>query len=220
MMMMMHLWLSCYLLFAGISLNVFAATPEECQPLVTPVSLADPSVILGKAYLLVGYTDYDTFKVVLKATESSWLNITESPSNVTSEVFMSQENRINGTCSGSTVRMTLEGNQARVAFTEMEAAMSVLPSCDGCFVFHINYTASDVKKLLEPINVSHKDVANEARGRSLYLLGRQLTLSPSDLEHFRKQASCLGFPEEPDFLFNPEKSFCQEGEGTRIHYAQ
>ncbi|XP_024154090.1 uncharacterized protein LOC112162528 [Oryzias melastigma] len=220
MMMMMRLWLSCHLLFAGISLNVFAATPEECELLVTPVSLADPSVILGKTNYLAGYTDYAPFKGILKATDSSWLNITESPSNITSEVLMSQENRINGTCVGSTVKMTLEGLRARVAFTEMDATLSVLPSCDGCFVFYINYTANDVKKLLEHINVSDKDLADQAQGRSLYLMGKQLTLSPSDLEHFRKQASCLGFLGEPDFLFNPEKSFCREGEGIRLPYSQ
>ncbi|KAF6731567.1 hypothetical protein FQA47_020861 [Oryzias melastigma] len=133
---------------------------------------------------------------------------------------MSQENRINGTCVGSTVKMTLEGLRARVAFTEMDATLSVLPSCDGCFVFYINYTANDVKKLLEHINVSDKDLADQAQGRSLYLMGKQLTLSPSDLEHFRKQASCLGFLGEPDFLFNPEKSFCREGEGLRLPYSQ
>ncbi|KAF6731561.1 hypothetical protein FQA47_020855 [Oryzias melastigma] len=83
MMMMMRLWLSCHLLFAGISLNVFAATPEECELLVTPVSLADPSVILGMTNYLAGYTDYAPFKGILKATDSSWLNITESPSNIT-----------------------------------------------------------------------------------------------------------------------------------------
>uniref|UniRef100_A0A3B3BVL0 Uncharacterized LOC112162528 n=1 Tax=Oryzias melastigma TaxID=30732 RepID=A0A3B3BVL0_ORYME len=184
MMMMMRLWLSCHLLFAGISLNVFAATPEECELLVTPVSLADPSVILGKTNYLAGYTDYAPFKGILKATDSSWLNITESPSNITSEVLMSQENRINGTCVGSTVKMTLEGLRARVAFTEMDATLSVLPSCDGCFVFYINYTANDVKKLLEHINVSDKDLADQAQGRSLYLMGRKQQMKEQKKAHF------------------------------------
>uniref|UniRef100_A0A8C7ZFL9 Apolipoprotein M n=1 Tax=Oryzias sinensis TaxID=183150 RepID=A0A8C7ZFL9_9TELE len=201
--MMMRVWLSCHLLLAGIFLDVFAATPEECQLLVTPLSLADPSVILGKTNFLAGYTNYGAFKSILKATESSWLNITES--NITSEVLMSQENRINGTCLGSTVAMTLEGQSAKVAFADMNSVLSVLPSCDGCFVFYINFTATNVKKLLEHINVSDKASADEAQGSSLYLMGKQLTLSPSDLEHFRKQASCLGFMGEPDFLFNPEK---------------
>uniref|UniRef100_A0A3P9M5I2 Uncharacterized protein n=1 Tax=Oryzias latipes TaxID=8090 RepID=A0A3P9M5I2_ORYLA len=175
--MMMRVCLSCHLLLAGIFLDVFAATPEECQLLVTPLSLADPSVILGKTNFLAGYTDYGAFKGILKATESSWLNITES--NIASEVLMSQENRINGTCVGSTVAMTLEGQSAKVAFADMNSVLSVLPSCDGCFVFYINFTATNVKKLLEHINVSDKATADEAQGSSLYLMGRkQLNKDP------------------------------------------
>lgn len=51
-----------------------------------------PVQILGKTNFLAGYTDYGAFKGILKATESSWLNITES--NIASEVLMSQENRM------------------------------------------------------------------------------------------------------------------------------
>lgn len=32
------------------------------------------------------------------------------------------------------------------------------------------------------------------------------TLKDSDLEHFKKQASCLGFSGEPDFHYNPKNS--------------
>lgn len=35
---------SCFL-FVGLFLSVSALTPEECQPLVTPLSLEDPSMV-------------------------------------------------------------------------------------------------------------------------------------------------------------------------------
>lgn len=68
--------------------------------------------------------------------------------------------------------------------TEMDATLSVLPSCDGCFVFYINYTANDVKKLLEHINVSDKDLADQAQGRSLYLMGRKQQMKEQKKAHF------------------------------------
>ena len=33
---------------------------------------------------------------------------------------------------------------------------------------------------------------------------RESTMKDSDLEHFKKQASCLGFTGEPDFHYDPK----------------
>lgn len=41
----MNLWFSRHFLFAGLFLTISALTREECQPLVTPLSLADYSVV-------------------------------------------------------------------------------------------------------------------------------------------------------------------------------
>lgn len=41
----MNLWFSRHFLFAGLFLTISALTREECQPLVTPLSLADHSVV-------------------------------------------------------------------------------------------------------------------------------------------------------------------------------
>ncbi|XP_072227244.1 uncharacterized protein [Leuresthes tenuis] len=213
----MNLWLSCHLLFVALFLRSSALTPEECQPLITPLSLADPSVMYGKVNFLAGVTDHDAYKAILKVTESSWVNITESPSSTT-EAVMSEGSRINGTCMASGANVTIKDNIASATLTNMTWALHILPSCDGCIVFSLNSTAKNSKKMFELMNISIADDADEIHAHSLYLLGRQLTLKDSDLEHFKKQASCLGFSGELDFLFNPEKSFCKEGEGIKVPF--
>ncbi|XP_075306491.1 uncharacterized protein LOC142368246 [Odontesthes bonariensis] len=213
----MNLWLCCHLLFAALFHSSSALTPEECQPLVTPLSLADPSVMYGKVNFLAGFADHDVFKAILKVTESSWVNVTGSPSSPT-EAVMSEGNKINGICLDSRTNMTIKDDIASATLPNMTWALHVLPSCDGCLLLSINSTVKNTKKMLEMMKVSTADDADEIRARSLYLLGRELTVKDSDLEHFKKQASCLGFSGELDFLFNPEKSFCKEGEGIKFPF--
>ncbi|XP_039676291.1 uncharacterized protein LOC120571417 isoform X2 [Perca fluviatilis] len=88
----MNLWLSAHFLVAGLFLSCSALTSEECQPLVTPLSLVDPSMMYGRSNFLVGYVDRDIYRGILKTTESSWMNFTASPS--ANEVVMSQTNKI------------------------------------------------------------------------------------------------------------------------------
>lgn len=41
----MNLWVSSPFLFAGLVLSVSALTPEECKPLITPLSLTERSTV-------------------------------------------------------------------------------------------------------------------------------------------------------------------------------
>ncbi|KAM6973911.1 uncharacterized protein LKV04_015605 [Tautogolabrus adspersus] len=91
-----------------------------------------------------------------------------------------------------------------------------LPTCDGCMVLNINYTSMNIHKLLEKINISSSTNEPELKAHALYLMANGTTLKDSDLEDFKKQASCLGFTGEPDFHYNPENEFCKEGEGVMI----
>ncbi|XP_041868086.1 uncharacterized protein LOC121656919 [Melanotaenia boesemani] len=211
----MNLWLSSHLLFAALFLSSSALTPEECQPLITPLSLVNSSVIHGKFKFLVGFTDHEAFKAVLKATDSGWLNIRESPTN-TSEVIMSQENKINGTCLSSRANATIENNTITARLINVTSMVHVLPSCDSCLVLDINSTLKNSKDFLQVMRISDPTEANEIQARALYLFGSELTLKDSDLEHFKKQASCLGFSGELDFHFDAKKSFCEEGKGLNM----
>uniref|UniRef100_A0A3B3UTM5 Uncharacterized LOC106952737 n=1 Tax=Poecilia latipinna TaxID=48699 RepID=A0A3B3UTM5_9TELE len=206
----MNLWLGS-LLFASLLLIGSALSPEECQPLVAPVSLADPSVIYGKVNFLAGYTDHDFHGEMLKLTESSWVNITESPAG-NNEIVMSQGSNINGTCLKNTQSMKIEGNTVTSSCKFPNS--HVLPSCDGCLVIAINSTAKNIKILTELFKFSFANIQDEITARSLYFLGKKKSVS--DMELFKKQASCLGFSGEPNFLHKPEKSFCKEEESIKL----
>ncbi|XP_008420465.1 uncharacterized protein LOC103472539 [Poecilia reticulata] len=210
----MNLWLGS-LLFASLLLIGSALSPEECQPLVAPVSLADPSVIYGKVNFLAGYTDHDFHGDMLKLTESSWVNITKSPKG-NNEIVMIQGSNINGTCLKNTQSMNIEGNTITSSILNMTSESHVLPSCDGCLVLMINSTTKNVKILIQLFKLSASNTQEEISARSLYFLGRGSAMAESDMELFKKQASCLGFSGEPNFLHKPEKSFCKEEESIQL----
>ncbi|KAF7211571.1 putative LOC107396831-like protein [Nothobranchius furzeri] len=215
----MNLWLSGFILFASLFLCSSAPTPEECNQLVKPLSLADPSMMFGKMHFIAGYTNHKVYKAVLKITESSWVNIKASPSSNT-QVLMTQENKFGGICLGSTVSVTIDGDTARASIPNINSVFHVLPSCNGCLVFSINSTARHMKELLKLMKIKEAFEDDEIHTQVLYLLSREFTLTDSDLEHFKKQASCLGFSGDPDFRYNPIKTFCQEGEGLRLPHSQ
>ncbi|XP_037651777.1 uncharacterized protein LOC119503825 [Sebastes umbrosus] len=213
----MNLWISSYFLVAGLFLSSSALTPEECQPLVTPLSLADPSMMYGRMNFLASYTDNEECNAMSKMGESSWANTTESPSSP-NELIMSQLNTINGTCFASTVTVTIDGNTATLSIANITTVFHLLPSCDGCLLMSFNSTARNLNKMLQMLNVNSNITGEEINFRGVYLMARESTLKDSDMEHFKKQASCLGFSREPDFLYDPKNGFCAEGEGIKITF--
>uniref|UniRef100_A0A8C9ZB05 Uncharacterized LOC116064682 n=1 Tax=Sander lucioperca TaxID=283035 RepID=A0A8C9ZB05_SANLU len=212
----MNLWLSAHFLVAGLFLSCSALTSEECQPLVEPLSLVDPSMMYGRSNILVGYVDHDLYKGVLKTTDSSWLNFTASTS--TNEVVMSQGTKMNKTCLSTSVKVTIDGNTATTSIGNTTSVFHMLPSCDGCLLMSINTTTRDLDKAATIMKLNVDLPGGELNVHSLYLLGREETLKDSDLERFKQQASCLGFSGEPDFLYDPKKGFCAEGEGLKLKF--
>uniref|UniRef100_A0A3P8SX62 Uncharacterized protein n=1 Tax=Amphiprion percula TaxID=161767 RepID=A0A3P8SX62_AMPPE len=210
----MKLWLEAHFLFALLFVSSSALTPE-CEELVKPLSLNDHSKMYGRRNLLLGYVDHDGFRTLVKEYDSYWMNITASPFGE-DHLLMSQGNRINGTCFSSELNVTLEGNTARIELPGYSGDYQVLSSCDGCLLLSVNITLADLQKVLEGLRVEATVDSGEATAHGLYLMGKETTVTDSDLEHFKKQAHCLGFSGEPDFHYNPEKDFCQEGEGIRI----
>ncbi|KAF3706879.1 Saxitoxin and tetrodotoxin-binding protein 1 Precursor [Channa argus] len=212
----MNLCLSSLFLVVGLFRSSSALTSEECRPLVTPLSLADPSMMFGRTNFIVGYTDHEVYKNILKVTDSSWLNMTASPSSP-NELVMYHENRINGSCYASKFNITIDGNSAKSSYANVTSAFHLLPSCEGCVLLSINSTARDADKMLKLMNFITTE--KEISAHALYLLARETTVKDLDLEHFKQQASCLGFSGEPDFYYDPKKDFCREGESTRIQFS-
>uniref|UniRef100_A0A671VV15 Uncharacterized LOC115580777 n=1 Tax=Sparus aurata TaxID=8175 RepID=A0A671VV15_SPAAU len=212
----MNLQFSSCFLFLGLFLSVSTLTPEECQPLVTPLSLEDPSMLHGLTHLIMGYTDSALYNDLLNASESYWMNITASPSS-DKTVVLHQEHKLNGTCFGTTLNYIMDGNAATVNVGSTSVLYHVLPGCDGCVVLSGNSTISDLDQYFRVMNYeSSIKVDKVVNARSLYLMAKERTLKDSDLEKFKQQASCLGFSGEPDFEFDPNKDPCKEGEGSNI----
>uniref|UniRef100_G3P628 Uncharacterized protein n=2 Tax=Gasterosteus aculeatus aculeatus TaxID=481459 RepID=G3P628_GASAC len=211
----MNLWLGLHLLLAGLLLSGAAPTPEECRPLITPLSLADPTVMYGRTNLMLGYTDTEILNNILRKTQSLWSTISQSPSSPNTHILF-QHNRINGTCLLSKVNLTIDGNTGSSSHLNITSVVQMLPGLEGFLVFSIESTIRDLDKIVRMVNIVGDDTAEELNVRALYLMARETTLKDSDREHFRKQASCLGFSREPDFTHNPDNAFCAEGEGLMI----
>ncbi|KAJ4944185.1 hypothetical protein JOQ06_012730 [Pogonophryne albipinna] len=167
----------------------------------------------GRSYILAGYNDNDVFKATLKTLESAWMNVTDSPSGV----FMSQFNKLNGTCLllRETVNVTFDGNTASMSFINMSTTMLILPGGNGLTVTSVNSTVKHFDLVLEKLNIPSEN-REEISLRALYLMGREATLKDSDLEAFKKQASCLGFSGEPQFIYNPKNGFCTEEDSIKM----
>ncbi|XP_053185533.1 uncharacterized protein LOC128368699 [Scomber japonicus] len=210
----MNLWFSVHFLFAGLYLSSSAPTPEECQGLVKPLSLIDHSVIYGRLNFIMGFADNEAHRSALKATGSSWMKISPSPDHASS-VLMAHENRLNGTCSGITTKVDILGDTLVTDMHNVTSTSQVLQIGSDSFGFIINSTARDLGKLLALMKLDGT-FPDLITSRVFYAFSRESTMTDSDLEHFKKQASCLGFTGEPDFHYDPKTEFCAEGEGVRV----
>ncbi|XP_037651772.1 uncharacterized protein LOC119503823 [Sebastes umbrosus] len=211
----MNLWIISHFLVAGLFLSSSALTPEECQPLVTPLSLADPSMMYGRWNSIVLYTDNEAYNAMGKVSQSSWMNIIASPSSP-NEVVISQEDKMNGTCYASNVNVTIDGNTLSASFANVTSVFHLLPSCDGCLLLSVNSTATNFDKVLQKMKFNVNVTGEEFHAYALCLMARESTVKDSDMERFKQQASCLSFSREPDFLYDPKNGFCAEGEGIDL----
>ncbi|KAK9527089.1 hypothetical protein VZT92_015751 [Zoarces viviparus] len=211
----MNLWLSSHFLVAGLFLSSSALTPEECQPLITPLSLADPAMMYGRFNFIMGYTDNEIYNDILRMTQSTWMNVTPSPSGSNTVIF-SEENKINGTCVSAKVNTTIDGNTGTTTFFNSTSAFQILPGFDGFLVFSSQNTLRNVDEMLSLLKLNRKTTVKEFNFRALFLMGNGTSLEDSHLDHFKRQASCLGFSKDPDFIYDPKNGFCAEGEGRKI----
>ncbi|XP_068188685.1 uncharacterized protein [Antennarius striatus] len=213
----MNLCFGGFVLLAGVFLSVSALTPEECQPLITPVSLADHSMIHGRYNLLAGYADHDALKSILKVTESSWLTFSPSESNP-NQVVMFEDNKMNGQCYESRVSMTIEGDKSTMSVTNWTSVFQVLPSPDGCHAYTANNTVRNIDPFLQMLKIDKTFGDVELHPHAFYLMCKQSSVTDSDLESFKQQAGCLGYSGELSFQYDPQNGFCTEGAGIFLDF--
>ncbi|XP_031734804.1 uncharacterized protein LOC116400854 isoform X3 [Anarrhichthys ocellatus] len=169
----------------------------------------------GRLNFIMGYTDNEIYNDILKMTQSMWLNITPSPSSSNTVNFF-QENKINGSCISLKFNTTIDGNTGLTSFGNITSMFHLLPTFDGYLLMSLSSTNRNLDKLLSMLNINSNTTAEEINVHALYLMGNGTALKDSDLEHFKSQASCLGFFKEPNFIYDPKNGFCAEGEGRKI----
>ncbi|XP_061787375.1 uncharacterized protein [Nerophis lumbriciformis] len=198
--------LTCLIfLFASFS---SAATDDECSPLTTPLSLDDRHKLVGTRTFISGYTDHDVYNGFLETTQSTQMTFNESTLN-DKDMFLYEEVKMNGTCYGTKLNISIDHNLASATMGNISSTIHLLPTCEGCQVLSINSTARDMKTFMESFHIYIPNNTNdEMKVRALYLFASGDSVKDSDLEHFKKQAQCLGFSGEANFLFDPKEGSC------------
>uniref|UniRef100_A0A3Q3G843 Uncharacterized protein n=1 Tax=Labrus bergylta TaxID=56723 RepID=A0A3Q3G843_9LABR len=186
----MNMWFSSLFLVAGLFLSCSAQTVEECRPLITPLPTFEPVSlqcflpgVLGNIYYY-----FLTVHILFKTTQS---HISSAPSAV---------NHLYLYCPFHTIIMQHKSN-----FT---CTYHSLPTCEGCLIYTVDSRTNN--QLIHIMNIDEpKTIAEVESYRAFYLMAKESTVKHSDLEHAKKQAMCLGFTGEPDFIYNPEN--CRNG---------
>ncbi|XP_051925842.1 uncharacterized protein LOC127603539 [Hippocampus zosterae] len=214
--MVMKAW--CHFLFALLCSGVVAMpTPEECAPLLAPLPLNDRQQLSGKWTFISGYTDNKVFDAILKISGNTRVTISAAAHN-DKDLVLYEEMMMNGTCFGTKMNMSIDGNVASGKMQNISSAYHLLPTCDGCQLLSINSTGHNLKTFLEAFGIHLDEAVNdEISARSLYLFAPGNTVKDSDLEQFKKQAHCLGFSGEPNFIIDPKQDFCDGHEVVMLN---
>ncbi|XP_061902890.1 uncharacterized protein LOC133650089 [Entelurus aequoreus] len=192
-------------LFASFS---SAAADDECSPLTTPLSLDDRHKLVGTRMFISGYTDHDVYNAILNITQGSLMTFNESTLN-DKDMFLYEEMKMNETCYGTKLNISIDHNLASATMGSISSTMHFLPTCEGCQVLSINSTARDMKTFLESFHIYvPNNTDDEMKVHALYLFASGDGVKDSDLEHFNKQAHCLGFSGEVNSVSDPKEGSC------------
>uniref|UniRef100_A0A8C2XCK4 Uncharacterized protein n=1 Tax=Cyclopterus lumpus TaxID=8103 RepID=A0A8C2XCK4_CYCLU len=184
----MNLWLSTHFLVAGLFLSSWALTPEECRPLITPLSMTPSMVSLH----LSGFV-YEA--LALKQNSAIWEVPPQFMPLALALLYQKNIGRF------SVEMINIQFLSSVDNFTSLN---HMLPTCDGCLLYSFNRTVTYLDKMYKKMGLNDDITAEEHIMSGLHLFARGTTLKDSELEHFRKQASCLGFNREPDFIYDPK----------------
>ncbi|XP_077364287.1 uncharacterized protein LOC144008094 [Festucalex cinctus] len=185
-----------------------APTADECAPLLAPLPLDDRQQLSGWRTFISAYTDNEAFKAILRITDSTRLQVSAAAHN-DKDLLLYEEMMMNGNCYGTKLNISVDGKVASATMQNISSVYRLLPTCAGCQVMSINSTAHHLKDFLEAFGIRVDGLGNEEiSARSLYLFAAGKEASDSDLEGFKKQAACLGFSGEPNFIMEPQKDLC------------
>ncbi|KAM6990639.1 uncharacterized protein LKV04_010059 [Tautogolabrus adspersus] len=196
----MNLSFCSLFLVAGLFLSTSAQSVEECRPLVTPLPTFQPSY--GRWIFIMGWITSEPHRVLFRTTKSQWIDfIQTSPDH---KEFVQDIGIMHPTyCKYGSHPVTIHSNTAATDKSNFTCTYHSLPTCEGCLLYHVNSRTNN--QLIHIMDIDNpKTIAEVKSYRAFYLMAKESTIKDSDLEHAKKQARCLGFTGEPDFIYNPE----------------
>ncbi|XP_060915740.1 uncharacterized protein LOC132991125 [Labrus mixtus] len=202
----MNLWFSSLFLVAGLFLSSSALSVEECRPLVMPLPTFEPSY--GRWIFIMGWITGDPHRVLFKTTQSQWIDFIKTSPN-DKEFVQDIGIRHPTYCKYGSHPITIHSNTALTDKSNFTCTYHSLPTCEECLLYFVDSRTNN--QLIHIMNITEpKNIAEVESYQALYLMAKESTVKHSDLEHAKKQARCLGFTGEPDFIYNPENSLCNK----------
>ncbi|XP_061673223.1 uncharacterized protein LOC133499331 [Syngnathoides biaculeatus] len=180
--------MSAQLLVVALAVaSLCGAAEPDCEELVKPLQVDTHSPIFGKWVLHVGTWDDPGLRNDLVAANSSWIELSSSSKSGTVSLYWADRLNDNKCLQGS-ADVTVSGMTSHFTFTINNHTSyhdgKYYATCPDCLLSEDTTLLPDGK----------------SKGRYLFLFTRSGKLEPSELETFKKQATCLGFLQEYHFL--------------------
>ncbi|XP_013880647.1 saxitoxin and tetrodotoxin-binding protein 1 [Austrofundulus limnaeus] len=183
---------------------------EECRPAVTPLSLADPSVIFGDWVLVWSVSDHDEGHDLLSKVSSSHVEFKGLPND--HAVQLTERNVYIGSlhsCTTYFVNMTKVSGDAD---QNTLRSVSIRVEKDGAPVVYNDTGVVDFYKTCSDcLLMTYKTQTHK------YLLFYKKEGSHPDVEQHKthhddhkKVAECLGFPHNQPYIYNGKADFCHK----------
>ncbi|KAM6974098.1 uncharacterized protein LKV04_015768 [Tautogolabrus adspersus] len=200
----MNLWLSGLLLVAGFLLSNSALSVEECRPLITPLPTFEPSY--GRWIFIMGWITSDPHRELFKTVKSQWIDFIKTSPN-DKEFVQDIGIRHPTHCKFGSHPVTIHSNTALTDKSNFTCTYHSLPTCEGCLLYTVDSRTNN--NLIHIMNIDEpKTIAEVKNYRAFYLMAKEPTIKHHDLANAMKQAKCLGFDGEPDFIYDPKDTLC------------
>ncbi|XP_065804362.1 uncharacterized protein [Labrus bergylta] len=203
----MNLLFSSLFLVAGLFLSSSAQTVEECRPLITPLPTFEPSY--GRWIFIMGWITSEPHRELFKTTKSQWIDFIQTSRDHKQFV---QDIGIRHTtyCKYGSHPVTVHSNLAATDKSSFTCTYHSLPTCEGCLLYTVDSRTNN--NLIHIMNITEPQTIAEVESyRAFYLMAKENHVKHHELVHAMKQARCLGFTGEPDFIYDPEDTLCEKG---------
>ncbi|XP_030004110.1 uncharacterized protein LOC115428969 [Sphaeramia orbicularis] len=171
-----------------------SAPVTSCETLTQQLDVPTIDPLLGKWIYQADVTTVPGSKLLTKLlVKNVWAEVTKANESNSINTFHAQ--RTLGRCFSLNIKQTLKNNTLFMSYPYEASQILLKTSCPDCLVFLGNFSMR----------------GNSYRG--LQLISRRRTLTPAEVEEFKKQAECLNLP-APVFI-DAETDLCPDGSVTQ-----